>query len=894
MVLWTVALMLLGGATFVATPGATADAGISGTVRSSNGTPLKDVCVGVYQSRVFQGETKTASNGTYLVGGLGAGGYQLRFEDCGGNGVEYEFYENQPTFDDANTVSVTEGQITAGIDVALEPEGRISGLVTDIEGNPVAGVGVYAYRRYNSRFTVGFTETEANGRYLIGGLRQSSDYEVRFYPADTFVSQSFDGHSPVNIFGDYTPVSVISGQETPNIDAKLVLLTAPTGIAGTIRGSNGTPLQDICVGVYQSRVFQGETKTAVDGTYSVKDLVQGPYQMRFQDCGGNGVEYEFYENQPTFDDANSIAVKTGYMSTVDVVLAPAGRISGLVTDAIGNPVAGVGVYAYRRNNSRFTIGSTETEANGRYLIGGLREASDYEVRFYPAEPFISQSYDSISPVNIFGPYTQVSVVSGLETPNIDARLLQYISVAGTITDRRGNSVQGCNVTVGGKSAATDSAGGYEVTFAVPTIENGIPVIRYYASCPYPTYLEAVSGSVPVTNPSSAIVDLVVPLKNSISGIVTNSDGEPISGCSVSATARSGGLSTGVVTNSSGVFSFDPLLNGEYDVWVYCGGDYAPQFHDGTVDSEKVTPILLSGGDDRVINVQVGGFSSIGGKVSILGRNDFSDICVDAYGSDGTWAAAGVTDEIGSYRLDGLTLGDYRLRFTDCSFFPSVITEFYRDESSLESADVVSVAKDQDRQEIDAELRDMEPPNTYIEEGPTGRILTDAAAFSFRGSADATKIQCRIDSQPFTDCTSPKTFTDLTDGPHTAYFRAEDSAGNQDQTPAIRDFTVDTIVYKAVIGKVNVKGPAKVRKGRVAAYAVNVTNAGNAQATGVRLVVSGRGIRLNAPVGVINAGVTRTVNLRLRPSRTGRVTASFKVTSDNAGSRTVKKTIAVRK
>ena len=39
--------------------------------------------------------------------------------------------------------------------------------------------------------------------------------------------------------------------------------------------------------------------------------------------------------------------------------------------------------------------------------------------------------------------------------------------------------------------------------------------------------------------------------------------------------------------------------------------------------------------------------------------------------------------------------------------------------------------------------------------------------------------------------APKTFTGLTDGPHTASFRAEDAAGNQDPTPATRTFTVDT-------------------------------------------------------------------------------------------------------
>ena len=94
--------------------------------------------------------------------------------------------------------------------------------------------------------------------------------------------------------------------------------------------------------------------------------------------------------------------------------------------------------------------------------------------------------------------------------------------------------------------------------------------------------------------------------------------------------------------------------------------------------------------------------------------------------------------------------------------------------------------------------DTTPPDTQINSGPTGTIKTNQATFTFSGTpaSDTARIQCRIDSGPFADCTSPKTFTGLTDGPHTATFRAEDAVGNQDPTPATRTFTVDTTVYRA--------------------------------------------------------------------------------------------------
>jgi hypothetical protein len=102
-----------------------------------------------------------------------------------------------------------------------------------------------------------------------------------------------------------------------------------------------------------------------------------------------------------------------------------------------------------------------------------------------------------------------------------------------------------------------------------------------------------------------------------------------------------------------------------------------------------------------------------------------------------------------------------------------------------------------------------------------------------------------------------------------------------------------VKLQARIGSVTVSGPTNLRKGRTYTLKVRIKNTGNAQATGVRLVVSGRGIRFNAPVGKINAGVTRIVNVRIRPTRKGRVNAGFRADSSNAGSRSISKRFVVR-
>jgi hypothetical protein len=99
--------------------------------------------------------------------------------------------------------------------------------------------------------------------------------------------------------------------------------------------------------------------------------------------------------------------------------------------------------------------------------------------------------------------------------------------------------------------------------------------------------------------------------------------------------------------------------------------------------------------------------------------------------------------------------------------------------------------------------------------------------------------------------------------------------------------------RARLGRLAVAGPARLQRGRSSTYRAKITNAGSSTARGVRLLASGRGIRFSAPVGRINAGATRTVNLRIRPSRAGRIKTAFKAVSSNAGTKTVRRTLRVR-
>ena len=221
-------------------------------------------------------------------------------------------------------------------------------------------------------------------------------------------------------------------------------------------------------------------------------------------------------------------------------------------------------------------------------------------------------------------------------------------------------------------------------------------------------------------------------------------------------------------------------------------------------------------------------------------------CVAAYDSDGDQVDYQVTDRDGHYKIDGLSPGEYRLEFIDCSLrlgpppdpyivcvgaravyclLPGLPSKFYDNMATLAAATPVTVVDGEETAGIDGDLG-------------TGTVTDDS------------------DNTPGTD-----------DGK---------------AIPSDPPDPPDPTVYKAVLDKVTVKGPARVRKGKVATFKVKIRNSGNTAATGVKLKVHGRGVRVKVVIGKIPVGSVRTVKAKVKPKKSGKAKFAFSVTSTNAG------------
>jgi hypothetical protein len=83
------------------------------------------------------------------------------------------------------------------------------------------------------------------------------------------------------------------------------------------------------------------------------------------------------------------------------------------------------------------------------------------------------------------------------------------------------------------------------------------------------------------------------------------------------------------------------------------------------------------------------------------------------------------------------------------------------------------------------------PDTQFDTTPPDVVNTSTPTFTFSSPDPETTFLCRFDEGDFFECTSP-VIPDppLRNGPHTFEVVAVDRFGNQDQTPAIFEFTVD--------------------------------------------------------------------------------------------------------
>ncbi len=677
---------------------------ITGTITdASTHLPVAGVSVSAYAPGDQYGTgTTTDANGRYTISGLHAGSFYV---------TAYGFNYAQTTY--PSMVSVTVGQTTSGIDIAIQPAGTIRGVLRDASG-PVANVYVTAYNSAgNQSYSVptdpsgAYSFSLPPGTYRIGFATFGSSAYLPSYWHDKSTLASAD------------PISVVVGQTVDNVDATL----KPGGtIRGRVTGSGGG-LAGISVTVYDGTgSYFASASTASDGSYSVGGLRTGSYRVSFGATAG--YQSEWYSGKDSLVNATPVAVTEGATTTgIDAALKPGGGIAGTVTDAVSHtPLSGMSVTAYTTAGS--FLASATSEANGAYSLGGLG-AGSYVVAFGSGSAYVLQYYNGAA---AFANATPVTVTASGVTSGIDAALVLGAVIQGTVTDSAANPVSGASVRVssttagGSQTVTTDasghyaakglSTGGYTVLFTAPQGANLAP--QYY------DHKDASGGAATVQATTGQItsgIDATLHTGARVSGTVTDAASHtPLAGVQIFLTTDNGSFLK--LTAADGSFTIDGLAAGTVGLYVHDSSGY----HVGSTRFVTTALGQTTNGDTALDPA-----GAISGTATDKETGaPMSGVTVTVFRS-GQYANSVATDAQGKYSIPELVPGTYQASFTAGTGFG---TQFYNGVTTLAAATPITVTAGVTSSAINGELVAV-PVSTSL---PTisgvakqGQTLTEAHA-----------------------------------------------------------------------------------------------------------------------------------------------------------------------
>jgi hypothetical protein len=380
------------------------------------------------------GSTTLEAPGSFAIDNVivGSTGSVSAYWDANGTGPEGPDDGDFSGHYSGNPVDFSSQGANPGIDISLY---GITGTVTrDSDGQALSDIMVYTSGIDNSSWAN--TKTDANGKYVLSDML-SGNFKISTWAGGPYISEYYDNITDWDLA---TPVELVSGQTTPNINISLA-----TG--GTIQGVVRRDWDAKSVSglyVYAEGIDvtgSGSGQTSEDGSYAISGLTAGTYRIR---AGSHGTCYagEYYGNTYVADSAAPVTVGLGQtISGIDISLAMGGKIEGVVRrDSDGQPISGINVYVQETQLSVYADATTGPD--GTYSICGL-SSGNYIVRAstygtdYVEEYYDNTDYNSATPVGVTVGQTTVNInfdlslggkIQGIITSDLDAAPVSSISV----------------------------------------------------------------------------------------------------------------------------------------------------------------------------------------------------------------------------------------------------------------------------------------------------------------------------------------------------------------------------------------------------------------------------------------------------------------------------------
>ncbi|OGB21129.1 MAG: hypothetical protein A3I66_10075 [Burkholderiales bacterium RIFCSPLOWO2_02_FULL_57_36] len=575
---------------------------LSGRIYRADGTtPVTGARVTVIrnQPRESLGTVTSDAGGNYVLDDVSAGAFSVSViePDTGDLGR-------------GDGMLQTEGEI-ATIDVRLNGQGTVNVTVVNGADAPVANALV--------------TFTSLTGYRDIRTLQTNSSGQVVLERAlaGQFTVSTRD--TATNLVGTALGSLLVGG--TANVTLKL----QPVGaIAGVVYATDGTTVQSgIQVRLVSAvRGIVTQVVTGEDGKFrfDALPLSNGPYTL---DAMQNG---RLRARVP-----NLILTQAGQELARNIVFAPAGMVSGVVTRNNGSVVEGATVTVQSLVGQRFAF-STKSDAQGRYIIDGV-----------PVGAFGLTASAGSGEVGSGGG----NIASDGENLQINLQLAAN-GIVGTVFNRDGVTPVGAGVAVtlkpGNATTQTNAQGQYGFSVAQPstyTVEAADANGNRGRSS---VVLTAITPGDPKT------LNVVFLARGTVQGSVRDPNGSIQTSVPVTLTSSSlfGGTAT-TNSDSEGRYRFDGVFVGEFSVYARNASTNLAGFGRGR----------LAENDDVVTaDVTLAATGSVSGKVVSQDNATAVPGAIVEFNIGGTAGLRATADAEGNFNFPVVPLGDFSLLATN--------------------------------------------------------------------------------------------------------------------------------------------------------------------------------------------------------------------------------------
>jgi protocatechuate 3,4-dioxygenase beta subunit len=380
--------------------------------------------------------SKTDSDASYAATTDAAGAFVLVATEAG----VYELITQKAGFvQSGQTLTLTSGQSSANNVIRIAPQGVITGLVTDREGDPLSGVTVQAIRSYpegqRRRYSVTRSAiTNDLGEYRIYGLNPGRYYVGGAYRAEA-------GYAAVYFPNVQEASRAVAIDVPPGGEAKGLNLTVSElhsmRVRGMIQHAGGLPVNGIMIVAAPCDAGPLNRATTTvrkpDGAFELRDLTPGCYVLAADSFGGG----------KRYSARLPVTVARQSIEDVKLSLRPPVQLAGRVR------VEGTPDFPFREVIVNLEARSSKLTAGGVSSDDGVLQVNNIVPEVYELSAIVPDGYYLKS-----AKYGEADVLrSGLDLSNGTAGVLEMEigtdggRIEGSVADGDGRPIDGARVAL---------------------------------------------------------------------------------------------------------------------------------------------------------------------------------------------------------------------------------------------------------------------------------------------------------------------------------------------------------------------------------------------------------------------------------------------------------------